>query len=60
MRLIVFFLFLLLIAPAYSQKKMNGEEFSENIKAKCQLGFDREIVAGIKNASIISYNLHLL
>ena len=57
MRWIACLLFLSLIAPAYSQKKMDGEEFSENLKAKCQLGFDKEIIARIKNAGIISLKI---
>ncbi|MBJ2157373.1 hypothetical protein [Variovorax sp. IB41] len=53
MRWVTGLLLLLLIAPAYSQQRMNGEEFSENLKSKCRLRFDREIVEKIESAGIV-------
>jgi hypothetical protein len=54
MRWITCLLLLSLMAPAYSQQRMNGEEFSESLKSKCRLRFDREIVKKMENAGIVA------
>ena len=52
MRLIACLLFLFFIAPAYSQHKMNGKDFSENLEAKCRIGFDAGIIGEMENTGI--------
>lgn len=58
MRLLVCLLFISLIAPAYSQQRMNKEEFSEAIKSKCRLGFDGKIVEKMKNTGIVESKIN--
>lgn len=54
MRLVLCLLLLLFIAPAYSQEQMNGKGFFENLKSKCRLGFDEEVVGRIKNSGFVA------